>query len=271
MKIAVVQTDPKHKDVEHNLSRMLQLIDRTDAELLVFPELALTGYLFTAPEQAKPYARSIDSAEVNSIAAKCREAGKSIVFGYLELSKNKLFNSALAIDHRGVTIGHYRKTHLFHFERLVFFNGDTGFNVFDLTLKNGEIIKLGVMICYDWRFPESARSLALQGADVIAIPSNIVTRTGMLHSVLQTRAFENKVIVAFADRVGAERGEHDGKASELTYRGESCIVNYNGELLAKLDGMSEDIATAEVDIVSTRNKSFSELNNIFTDRRPEMY
>jgi predicted amidohydrolase len=250
---------------------MLGIIERTDAEILIFPELALTGYLFTAADQAMPYARAIDSAEVNSIAAKCREAGKSIVFGHLELSGDRLFNSALAINHRGEAIGHYRKTHLFHFERLVFSPGDTGFRVFDLTLRSGELIKLGVMICYDWRFPESARSLALQKADLIAIPSNIVTRTGMLHTVLQTRAFENKVIVAFADRVGTESGEHDGEALELTYRGESCIVNYNGELLAKLDGMSEDIATTEVDIVSTRNKSFSELNNIFTDRRPDMY
>jgi predicted amidohydrolase len=271
MKIAVVQTNPKHKDIKHNLARMLETIERTDADLLIFPELALTGYLFTSREAAFPFARPIDSGEMNSIAAKCRESGKSIVFGHLELSEEALFNSAIVIDHAGNVIGHYRKTHLFHFERLVFSPGDTGFKVFDLTLCGGELIKLGVMICYDWRFPESARSLALQGADIIAIPSNIVTRTGMLHTVLQTRAFENKVIVAFADRIGSESGEYDSKASDLTYRGESCIINYNGELLAKLDDKSEEIATSEVDIVATRNKSFSELNNIFTDRRPDVY
>lgn len=271
MKIAVVQSDPKHKEIEHNLARMLETIERTDADLLIFPELALTGYLFTSRDEALPLARLIDSAEVNSIAAKCRESGKSIVFGHLELSGENLFNSAIVIDHQSTIIGHYRKTHLFHFERLVFSPGDTGFKVFELTLRGGELIKLGVMICYDWRFPESARSLALQGADIIAIPSNIVTRTGMLHTVLQARAFENKVIVAFADRVGSESGMYDNKASDLTYRGESCIVNYNGEVLAILDDESEDIATAEVDIVATRNKSFSELNNIFTDRRRDMY
>jgi predicted amidohydrolase len=262
MKIAAIQTYPKHRDIEHNLAEMISLIGSRDAELLIFPELALTGYLFRTKEEALPFALSVDSEQVERLRQACAESGKSLVFGHLELDGDRIYNSAIVIDRSGALIGVYRKTHLFHFERTVFSPGDTGFKVFDLQTNSG-VFKLGVMICYDWRFPESARSLALQGAELIAIPSNIVTRTGMLHSVLQTRAFENKVIVAFADRVGQEE--------ELTYRGESCIINYNGEILTQLDDHETGIATAEVDPKATLNKSFSDLNDIFKDRRPGMY
>lgn len=217
-----------------------------------------------------PYALPVSSEPVNRITKACKDAGKSVVFGHLELSQNELFNSAVAIDASGNVIGVYRKTHLFHFERFVFTPGDTGFRVFDLHTASGPV-KLGVMICYDWRFPESARSLALQGAEIIAVPSDIVTRTGMLHSVLQTRAFENKVILAFADRVGAETGKHDGAPVDLTYRGESCIINYNGEILSRLDDTSEGAAIAQIAPEEARNKSFSELNDIFSDRRDDLY
>jgi predicted amidohydrolase len=262
MKIAAIQTNPNHRDIQHNLEAILATIETTDAELLIFPELALTGYLFRTKEEALPYALPVECDEIRQLRDACAAAKRAITFGHLELAGDELFNSAVVIDRTGTTIGHYRKTHLFHFERAVFAPGDTGFKVFDLPTDEG-IVKLGVMICYDWRFPESARSLALQGAELIAIPSNIVTRTGMLHSVLQTRAFENKVIVAFADRVGQEE--------DLVYRGESCIINYNGEVLAKLDDTSTAIAAAEVSPESTRNKSFSDLNDIFKDRRPESY
>jgi 5-aminopentanamidase len=262
MKIAAIQTYPKHRDIQHNLDEMLATIKSTDAELLIFPELTLTGYLFRTREEAQPYAFPVDSDVIEQLRKACADARKSIVFGHLELAGDELFNSAVTIDSTGSILGVYRKTHLFHFERAVFSPGDTGFTVFDLHTHAG-IVKLGVMICYDWRFPESARSLALQGAEIIAIPSNIVTRTGMLHSVLQTRAFENKVIVAFADRVGQEE--------ELTYRGESCIINYNGDILTRLDNASTGIGTADISPDSTRNKSFSDLNNIFRDRRPDIY
>jgi 5-aminopentanamidase len=262
MKIAAIQTYPKHRDIEHNLASMIETISSTEAELLIFPELALTGYLFRTKEEAMPYALPVDSDAVRRLSQTCKDSGKSIVFGHLELADGQLFNSAITIDRAGEIIGVYRKTHLFHFERQVFSPGDTGFKVFDLPTDSG-IVKLGVMICYDWRFPESARSLALHGAELIAVPSNIVTRTGMLHSVLQTRAFENKVILAFADRVGKEE--------ELTYRGESCIINYNGEILRQLDDSSTGVAIAVVDPTATRNKSFSDLNDIFKDRRPESY
>jgi 5-aminopentanamidase len=267
MIIAVAQTNPRLGDLENNLAEIERLIESTEAELIVFPELAITGYLFHTPEEARPYARQVDSSEVKRLQKRCKEQRKSIIVGHLEEADDRLFNSALFIDHRGELIGHYRKTHLFHFEKQVFTPGDTGFKVFKLTRENGETVKVGIMICYDWRFPESARSLALAGADIIAVPSCIVTRTGMLHTVLQARAFENKVILAFADRVGTEAS----KDTSLTYRGESCIINYNGEILTRGDDASPAVLQAEVDPKATRSKSFSELNDIFNDRRPDQY
>lgn len=267
MKIAAIQTNPKHLDIRANLDEMKRLIAETEGDLLVFPELAVTGYLFLSKEEAFPYALHVDSSEVRELQDTCRISGKSIVFGHLELDGGEIYNSAVTIDWQGNILSVYRKTHLFHFERIVFSPGDAGFLVSNLTLQNGETVKLGVMICYDWRFPESVRSLALKGAQVVAVPSCIVTRTGMLHTVLQTRAFENKVILAFADRIGTEITSD----ISLSYRGESCVVNYNGDILQQLDDSSTGIVTAEIDIAPTLNKSFSELNDIFLDRRPDLY
>src|SRR5207302_2114470 len=118
----------------------------------------------------------------------------AIVTGFLESDNGALYNSAIAIDCHGKFAGHYRKMHLFYYEKKVFATGNLGFPVFDIEVRNGKKVKLGMMICYDWRFPEAARTLALKGVEVIAIPSNIVTITGMLRETLRVRAFENKVI-----------------------------------------------------------------------------
>ncbi|MFI5201793.1 MAG: nitrilase-related carbon-nitrogen hydrolase, partial [Candidatus Kapaibacterium sp.] len=126
---------------------------------------------------------------------------------------------------------------------------------------------VGMLICYDWRFPEAARTLALKGAELIAMPSNIVTTTGMLHATLQTRAFENKVALAFADRIGTE--ENAGES--LSFRGESAIIGMNGEILAKASEDREEIIVAEVDLSKTWNKRINKFNDIFSDRPERGY
>ena len=195
----------------------------------------------------------------------------NIVFGFAERDGDKLYNSSLLITNNGEIQGLYRKVHLFYYEKLMFRAGNLGFPVFDITSRENDQVKVGMQICYDWRFPEATRSLALQGAEVVAIPACIVTKTGMLHDTLRVRAFENKIIVAFADRVGSETNSINGKEETLNFRGESCIINYNGEILSRLDDVSTGSITTEVDTSKTISKDINPNNNIHSDRRPESY
>jgi 5-aminopentanamidase len=273
MKIGCVQSKPVFADVEANIEKFEKSIKDADpsTDLLVFPELALTGYFFTSKEQAMKSSAPIGGLLAERIAAIARANDIAIITGFLESSGDQLYNSSLAFDRRGKLVGHYRKAHLFYYEKFVFAEGDLGFPVFEIALRGGESVKIGMQICYDWRFPEVTRSLVLKGAEVIAIPSNIVTTTGMLLGPLQVRAFENKVIIAFADRIGTEISQVNDKTEQLAFRGQSCIVNYNGEILAMGSTNEESITYADVAPNDTRSKSINKLNNIITDMRANIY
>lgn len=259
------------RDPEENLNKFEKFVDEAEADLLIFPELALTGYFFTSAAEARQYAESIDSLLIKRIQHEAKKNKISIVTGFLENDHGILYNSAVAIDCNGELIGHYRKVHLFYYEKVVFVPGDLGFPVYEMQVRNGEKIKLGIQICYDWRFPEATRSLVIKGAELIAIPSNIVTTTGMLIETLKVRAFENKVIVAFSDRVGTEKAINDGKTEELIFRGQSCIINYNGDILSMGSTLDESIVYADISVEETRSKNINNFNNIITDRQDKMY
>ena len=271
IRIGCVQTNPIFKDFEANLRRFEQFVSEADADLLVLPELALTGYFFTAPDEARKYAESVNGVLVKKIREIAKKKNIAIVTGFLEEENGVLYNSAIAIDRNGDIVGHYRKVHLFYYEKVIFAPGNLGFPVFEIETRNGEKVKLGMMICYDWRFPEAARSLALQGAEIIAVPSNIVTTTGMLIDTLRVRAFENKVVVAFADRIGSESTIIEGRREDLNFRGQSCIINYNGEVLAMESTKVESITYASIDTHPIRSKNINKYNNIINDRQIKSY
>jgi predicted amidohydrolase len=271
IRIGCVQTNPIFGDIESNLKSFEQFVSEADADLIVFPELAFTGYFFTSTTEAKKYAEPIGGTLLGKIKQIAKSHNIAIVTGFLEEDNGILYNSAVAIGCNGELVGHYRKVHLFYYETQVFAKGNLSFPVCDIQVRNGEIIKLGLEICYDWRFPEATRSLAIKGADVIAIPSNIVTTTVMLIDVLKVRAFENKVIIAFADRIGKESGKVGNNMEELVFRGQSCIINYNGEVLAMDTSQGESITYADVMTENTRSKSINKFNNIIDDRQAELY
>ncbi|HET6400511.1 MAG TPA: nitrilase-related carbon-nitrogen hydrolase [Candidatus Kapabacteria bacterium] len=261
MKIACVQFAPTYRDIKKNLDRVSDFVHSADADLVIFPELALTGYFFTSPDEIVPMAEPVDGQLARAFVEIAKRENKAIIIGFLEATDNKCYNAALAFDNTGALAGHYRKLHLFYYETQIFARGDLGFPVFPLQTRSG-MANVGMLICYDWRFPEAARALALKGAELIAMPSNIVTTTSMLHTTLQTRAFENKVALAFADRIGAE----ENAGERLAFRGESAIIGMNGEILAKASENSEEIIIAEVDLSKTRNKRINKFNDIFSDR-----
>ncbi len=271
LRVGAVQFGPVHKSIDSNLKKIGSIIERAEADLLVFPELSLSGYAFMSSEEARPFAVAIDSTEISRLQNYAKTYKIALIIGFLELAEGNLYNSSIAINADGTIAGLYRKVHLFYYEKKVFSDGDLGFPVYNLKMQSGLALKLGMQICYDWRFPEASRSLALGGAELIAIPSNIVTTTGMLKTTLQVRAFENKVIVVFADRIGKEVLQTPGANQELIFRGGSAIIDYNGKLLKMLSTTEESICYCDVNPAKTQSKDINDLNNILSDRKKDQY
>lgn len=216
MKVAYVQMEPVFLDPEANYSRAEKLIREAadqGAKLVVLPELFDTGYNFRSREEVEEVAGQIpDGPTTEFLVELAKELEVFIVAGTAEKDeKGNLYNSAVLVGPVGWGyIGKYRKIHLFNREKLFFRPGNLGFHVFNIG-----IAKVGVMICFDWFFPESARTLALKGADVIAHPSNLVMPYAP--RAMPIRALENRVYTITANRIGEEFG--------LRFIGKSTIAS----------------------------------------------
>ena len=266
-KLALVQFAPGLGLKEKNVEKINDYIDNIQADIIVFPELATSGYFFQSRDEVLQLADSADGELIKSFQAKSTPSGKTLIIGFPEIVKCpenhfRLYNSVAAIFPDPEMFYIYRKSHLFYKEKFAFDPGDTGFNVIEDKSRD---LKIGLMICYDWRFPEASRTLALQGADIIICPSNLVT--DVWHKVMPARAIENKVYFAVANRCGTEERNKE----ILTFKGESAIYSYNGKELVKAGIDNEIVIMSEIEPEKTRNKSFNEINDVFKDRRPELY
>lgn len=262
MRLAVLQFTPVFGDKEKNLSRIYELTKNLEADILVLPELCTTGYFFDAKEKARAYAETASGETVRFFRQLSYEKNIIVVAGFIERDGEAVYNACMMLVPGNPNPHIYRKTHLFYKERLAFDEGNTGFFVVRNSIRD---ISIGTMICYDWRFPEATRTLALQGADLILCPSNLVT--DLWQTVMPARAIENKLYIAVANRAGVEM---DGD-QRLSFTGNSAIYSYNGAELVKADGMCDMVLTAEIFPKKTRDKSFSPFNDILKDRRPEFY
>lgn len=262
MRIACVQFAPVFGDLTANTNRIVDDITSIDADLIVFPELATSGYFHVGPEEVARIAEPLDGPHIQSIAAAAVSARKVVVCGFAESDGLRLFNSALIAGEGLSQPRVYRKTHLFYKETLGFTSGDTGF--FTVHLPHLDCT-VGLMICYDWRFPESARTLALKGADLIVCPSNLITHVWRM--AMPVRAFENKVHLAVANRTGTDHNAGE----DVSFNGQSAIYSYNGTVLADASADGDAIIITEITPSDTRSKSFNSINDILKDRRPEMY
>ncbi|MER3328622.1 MAG: nitrilase-related carbon-nitrogen hydrolase, partial [Candidatus Kapaibacterium sp.] len=156
MNLSVVQFETKYNNKEYNLKKINSFVNDIDSEILVFPELATSGYYFTDKKLLLMIADEFVGNTIKSIQKLSTKLEKIIVFGFPELYNDKIYNSAAILFPNPELSSVYRKTHLFYKERFVFDEGNTGFSVIEY---NG--LRLGTMICYDWRFPEAARTMAL--------------------------------------------------------------------------------------------------------------
>lgn len=261
MKVSVMQFVPIHGQKLENIRTVCRLMENVATDLVVLPELAISGYLFNSPAELIPLAEDMGSgmafSAFSSLAAK---RNCSIVYGYPEFCGGKMFNSSMLINPDG-SFYNYRKIHLFDREKIIFNPGDDRFRVYPG--KDG--IKLGMMICFDWMFPESVRSLALQGAAIICHPANLVLPWGQ--QAMKTRALENSVYCLTANRFGTETRDD----VLLRFTGSSQIISPKAQLLASLPESSEGVATVEIDVEMAHDKNLNSRNNLFNDRRPELY
>jgi predicted amidohydrolase len=262
LEVAVVQTSPVFGEVKTNLHDTINRIP-PGCDLAVLPELFATGYQFLTRDEALHFAEDLGpQATPGPILSRLTDvavhSGTTLVAGLAEKSGDKLFNSAVLIRPDG-SREIYRKIHLFLDEKSIFDPGDLGFPVFEAC---GTTI--GVMICFDWIFPEAARSLALKGAEIICHPSNLLLP--WCPAAMITRCQENRVFGLTANRVGREART----GQPLEFIGLSQIVSPTGERLAQVGEKVTGTGTATLKIVEA-DKVFTPRNDLWEDRRPDMY
>jgi predicted amidohydrolase len=264
--IAVAQIDIAFADRERNLAKMLEVLAQAaneGARLVVFPEAALTGYCFDSLNEAWPHGEPIPGPSTERITEACRRLGIFCIYGLLEADGDRLFNACALVGPEGL-VGSYRKIHL-PFLGVDRFTtpGDRPFAVHEAAG-----MRIGMHICYDGGFPEPARVMTLQGADLIVLPTNWPPGAEcMAGCAVNTRAMENNVYYAACDRVGDERGFH--------FIGLSKICDPRGGVLAEA-GEREQILYADIDVAAARQKKIIRVPKLheidrIRDRRPEFY
>jgi len=268
--IACLQMQPAMGEVEANVAHSITMIDRAaglGAKLVVLPELCNSGYMFKSREEAFAAAEPISGGPTvkawSEVAARHQ---LHLVAGICERDGARLFNSAVLIGPEGY-IGTFRKVHLWNEENLYFEPGDLGFPVFHTAVG-----RIGMAICYDGWFPEAYRLAALQGADIVCVPTNWVPipgqaegREAMANILAMAAAHSNSIYIACADRVGTERGQ--------PFEGQSLIVSYTGWPVAgPASRDKEEILIAEVALGEARRaRNWNAFNQVLRDRRSDLY
>jgi len=267
MKVAACQIDPKLGEVEANLDRIERAVTdaaQAGAALAVLPEAAVTGYAFSSLEEALPIARHACAVAEERLAAIAMEREVTVICGTLEAEGEQVYNTALLLAADGRRF-RYRKMHLPYLGIDRF--ATPGPDVPSVVEVNG--VRIGVLICYDLRFPEAARICALEGADLIALPTNwpvgVEFHPGLF---APARAAENHCYLLAADRVGTERG--------TTFIGRSLLVDYDGKVLASASDTEEELLMGEIDAEAARathvrRRPGEHEWDTIADRRPGLY
>ena len=282
IKVAAVQMSCS-RDVNENIDKAERLVRKAasqGAKIILLPELFERQYF--CQERRYDYYTFAKPAEENDavirFAKVSEELSVVIPVSIYERAGTVLYNTVVMLD-CGRNLGIYRKTHIpddhFYQEKFYFTPGNTGFKVFDTTFG-----KVGMGICWDQWFPETARSLALLGADIILYPTAIGSEpilggdsSGHWMRTMQGHSAANIIPVAAANRYGIEEvtptDENGGQKSSLKFYGTSFLTNETGDVIARAGSEEEEILTAEYDFEKLRDVRLEW--GIFRDRRPEMY
>lgn len=259
MKIGYIQNSPFFGEKGKNFNQVRKLIGDTKADLIVLPELFATGYTFTSKEEVKNFAETSDEETANFLKEISTKTGAVIVAGFIEKDGGKNYNSSIMV-YKNKAIDTYRKIHLFNKEKLWFTPGNKKLQAYNV---NG--MKIGIMVCFDWMFPEVSRTLALSGAQIIAHPSNLVMP--YCQQAMATRCLENRVFAVTANRIGNEKRGEDN----FTFTGGSQITSFDGKIISSAPKDKISVDVVEIDITEANNKMINEYNDVLKDRRKEFY
>ncbi|TFG13297.1 MAG: acyltransferase [Promethearchaeota archaeon] len=259
MRVGYIQTSPVFGEKEKNFENIDKIISKNKADILVLPELFATGYTFSSKNEVNSLSENLEGKTAKFLINLAKKTKGLIIGGYVEKSKNKLYNSAMIVSQKGI-LGNYRKLHLYYKEKLWFSPGDLPLQVYKF-----KEINIGVMICFDWFFPETTRTLALLGADIIAHPANLVLP--YCQNAMVTRCLENKVYAVTSNRVGSEKRGEDN----FQFTGKSQITSYNGDILSSAPIEEPFIDLVDIELENVRDKSINAYNHIFKDRQIQFY
>ncbi|MCX7914195.1 MAG: hypothetical protein N2511_06380 [Thermodesulfovibrionales bacterium] len=261
IKVGFYQLRPSFGKKRENLKKTIKKIENVEADLIVLPEFFATGYQFISKDEVADLSEEVPYGETTLLLSEVSmRKDIFIVAGIPEKEGDKFYNSAILTGPKGF-IGVYRKTHLFFEEKIFFSPGNTGFKVWET-----DIGRIGIMIWFDWFFPESMRTLALLGAEIVAHPSNLVLP--YCPHAMPFRCLENRIFAITANRVGAENRKN-GKSYDFI--GMSQIVSPQGDIIVRASKKREEFLVAEIDLKLATDKSINQYNDLFKDRRPEYY
>jgi predicted amidohydrolase len=255
--VAVIQYKPLFGNVDGNIKRLRHEFGAAwRHHLVVLPELASTGYRFSTPDEALLCSETIQGSRYLSFLADMAiKNGCYIVSGFNERDGEHLYNSSVLIGPEGL-VGVYRKLHLFNDEKLYFEPGNLGVNVFETSIG-----RIGMLVCFDWMFPEVWRIMAIKGAQIVAHPSNLVLP--YCQDVVPSHALVNRYYVVTANRIGQER--------DLRFTGKSVLVNPFGDVLVSGEIDKEQVLSADIDVSVADNKQVTAGNHLINDRRVDVY
>lgn len=260
MKVGFLQLKPKFGAPKENLRAAKSMLKNIDDATVVLPELFNTGYLFRSKEELARLAESVSSGHtVSELKKVAKQRNLNLIFGLAEKKNRKYYNSSVLVTSKG-KVHSYQKVHLFDREKLFFTPGAANFAVHQV-----DGAKLGMMVCFDWFFPEVTRILALKGAQIICHPSNLVLP--YCQEAMRTRAIENRVFTVTANRIGTEKR---GNLS-LTFTGNSQVVDPSGNVLTSSGERSESLKIVDIDVSEAEDKAVTPNNDLFKDRKVALY
>jgi len=260
MRVAFVQNSPEFGKVKDNIDKVLSLMASKPSDLYVLPELFATGYNFVSGSELAKLSEESRSGYTYKIISNFARINKTaVVYGIAEKTSDGIYNSSVFVDCYG-NFKLYRKLHLFYNEKRFFNPGNLPLEVFDY---HGA--KLGMMVCFDWIFPEHARCLALMGADIICHPANLVMP--YCQDAMVTRSIENHIFTITANRIGKEN------RGDLTYNftGKSQVTDCWGNVIYRASEDKVEVYCADIKIKDARKKYLNNLNNLWEDRRVKFY
>ena len=265
VKVGFCQYDVIFGNKQKNYDKVYSLLKDKSFDIMVLPELFTSGYFFNDQKEVDAMAETQGGETFKFLKQLASEKNAYIYAGFVEKADGGVYNSSVLVGYDGTEV-YYRKAHLFGNEKKFFKKSNQKFVAPDIVLKSGKKITVGLMVCFDWFFPEAARTLALKGAQLLLHTTNLVMP--YCPDSMPTRCLENQIFSVTCNRIGTEQfGD-----KSLTYIGRSVIVNNKAKILAEAPVDKQSVQIIEIEnIDDAKNKFINSVNDIFADRRTDLY